>query len=166
MLEKADQESCSMQLQSTITRPKCGHWSVETMPIDACQCFYDCKGCGERLKPNAGDCCVSAHTDRCAVRRSKQEMVVRAIDTSVPSTQTVALDKGQEEKVVDRFKADRDDQFRNFSDAARALKKRSRRSSPSTSSHTQNLKKRTRISGSSKAGSIHHSRSRRMAARC
>jgi len=28
------------------------------MPIDACQFFYDCKGCGERLKPNAGDCCV------------------------------------------------------------------------------------------------------------
>jgi len=28
------------------------------MPTDACQFFYDCKGCGERLKPLAGDCCV------------------------------------------------------------------------------------------------------------
>ena len=28
------------------------------MPTDACQFFYDCKGCGERLKPNPGDCCV------------------------------------------------------------------------------------------------------------
>jgi len=28
------------------------------MPTDACQFFYDCKGCGERLKPLLGDCCV------------------------------------------------------------------------------------------------------------
>jgi hypothetical protein len=28
------------------------------MPTDACRFFYDCKGCGERLKPKAGDCCV------------------------------------------------------------------------------------------------------------
>jgi hypothetical protein len=28
------------------------------MPTDACQFFYLCKGCGERLKPLAGDCCV------------------------------------------------------------------------------------------------------------
>ena len=28
------------------------------MPTDACQIVYDCKGCGERLKPLPGDCCV------------------------------------------------------------------------------------------------------------
>jgi hypothetical protein len=28
------------------------------MPTDACQFFYDCKGCGAVLKPKAGDCCV------------------------------------------------------------------------------------------------------------
>ena len=28
------------------------------MPTDACQFFYDCKGCGARLKPKPGDCCV------------------------------------------------------------------------------------------------------------
>jgi hypothetical protein len=28
------------------------------MPTDACQYFYDCKGCGVVLKPKAGDCCV------------------------------------------------------------------------------------------------------------
>src|SRR6266852_1452367 len=44
-----------MQLKSTLTCPKCGHQSVETMPTNACQFFYDCKGCGERLKPRAGD---------------------------------------------------------------------------------------------------------------
>jgi hypothetical protein len=47
-----------VQLQSTLTCPKCGYQAVETMPTDACQFFYDCKGCGERLKPLAGDCCV------------------------------------------------------------------------------------------------------------
>jgi hypothetical protein len=47
-----------MQLESTLTCPSCGHQSVETMPTDACQFFYDCKGCGTRLKPLAGDCCV------------------------------------------------------------------------------------------------------------
>jgi rRNA maturation endonuclease Nob1 len=28
------------------------------MPTDACQWFYDCKGCGALLKPKPGDCCV------------------------------------------------------------------------------------------------------------
>jgi transcription elongation factor Elf1 len=40
--------------QSTITCPKCGHQTVEQMPTDACRFFYDCKGCGERLKPRPG----------------------------------------------------------------------------------------------------------------
>src|SRR5437763_16630526 len=48
----------SMQLVSTLTCPECGHQSAEPMPTDACQFFYDCKGCGIRLKPRQGDCCV------------------------------------------------------------------------------------------------------------
>src|SRR5271169_5626253 len=40
-----------MILESTITCPRCGQLATETMPTDACQFFYDCKGCGERLKP-------------------------------------------------------------------------------------------------------------------
>jgi hypothetical protein len=28
------------------------------MPVNACQFFYDCRGCGVRLKPLPGDCCV------------------------------------------------------------------------------------------------------------
>ncbi len=28
------------------------------MPTDACQFFYECKGCGVLLKPLPGDCCV------------------------------------------------------------------------------------------------------------
>jgi len=47
-----------MQLVSTLTCPACGFAATETMPTDACQFFYDCRGCGTRLKPLAGDCCV------------------------------------------------------------------------------------------------------------
>ena len=47
-----------MQLESTLTCPHCGHQAIEQMPTDACQFFYDCKGCGERMKPKPGDCCV------------------------------------------------------------------------------------------------------------
>ena len=43
---------------SVITCPKCGHRERERMPTKACQFYYDCKGCGELLRPEAGDCCV------------------------------------------------------------------------------------------------------------
>ena len=48
----------NITLESTITCPKCGHSQIEKMPIDACQWFYECKGCGVILKPKEGDCCV------------------------------------------------------------------------------------------------------------
>jgi hypothetical protein len=48
----------SMQLESTITCPHCQHQTVEQMPTNACQFFYICRGCGQKLKPLAGDCCV------------------------------------------------------------------------------------------------------------
>ncbi|MGK9168222.1 hypothetical protein KXR53_18070 [Inquilinus limosus] len=47
-----------IRLTSTITCPLCGHRADETMPTDACQFFYDCKGCGALLRPKPGDCCV------------------------------------------------------------------------------------------------------------
>jgi hypothetical protein len=28
------------------------------MSTDACQFFYECTGCGTKLKPKSGDCCV------------------------------------------------------------------------------------------------------------
>lgn len=43
---------------SVITCPRCGHAERERMPTNACQFYYDCKGCGEMLRPEAGDCCV------------------------------------------------------------------------------------------------------------
>ena len=48
----------AMQMESTLTCPKCAFKATETMPLDACQFFYVCKGCGEKLKPQPGDCCV------------------------------------------------------------------------------------------------------------
>ena len=47
-----------MILNSTISCPECGHKELEKMPIDACQWFYECKGCSGLLKPKKGDCCV------------------------------------------------------------------------------------------------------------
>lgn len=47
-----------MQFVSTLTCPSCGHRSIETMPTDACQFYYECKACGAMLRPKAGDCCV------------------------------------------------------------------------------------------------------------
>ena len=45
-------------LQSSITCPKCGYQSEETMPTNACLFFYDCPACHVRLKPLEGHCCV------------------------------------------------------------------------------------------------------------
>jgi hypothetical protein len=44
--------------QSTITCPHCGVAKLETMPTEACRIFYKCTGCGVKLRPKAGDCCV------------------------------------------------------------------------------------------------------------
>ena len=45
-------------LESTITCPECAYEAFEVMPTDACQWYYQCKGCGLLLKPEKGDCCV------------------------------------------------------------------------------------------------------------
>lgn len=45
-------------LESLLTCPACGREELETMPTNACQYFYECKGCGALLRPEAGDCCV------------------------------------------------------------------------------------------------------------
>ncbi len=51
-------QKTDIELISVLTCPDCGHAEKETMPTNACQWFYDCKGCGILLKPKAGDCCV------------------------------------------------------------------------------------------------------------
>lgn len=47
-----------IETRSTLTCPSCGHSAQEIMPTDACQYFYDCRGCDAVLKPKPGDCCV------------------------------------------------------------------------------------------------------------
>ena len=47
-----------IELRSTIICPECGVSATEEMPINACQFFYICGGCGVKLRPSAGDCCV------------------------------------------------------------------------------------------------------------
>lgn len=48
----------TVQLESTITCPVCGHAKSETMTTDACQWFYECGNCKAILRPKHGDCCV------------------------------------------------------------------------------------------------------------
>ena len=47
-----------IMLESVLTCPHCGKQSREVMPTDACLFFWDCPGCGARLKPKPGHCCV------------------------------------------------------------------------------------------------------------
>ena len=64
-----------MELRSILTCPHCGHQETETMPTDACQYFYDCKGCGVVLRPVGGDCCVfcSFGSARCPPMQEARE---------------------------------------------------------------------------------------------
>lgn len=48
----------SIVLESMLTCPQCGNVAHETMPVDACQFFYECEACKTLLKPRSGDCCV------------------------------------------------------------------------------------------------------------
>lgn len=58
---------------STITCPMCNHRKVEVMPTDACLFFYECTGCGTRLKPKRGDCCVfcSYGSEQCPPKQTE-----------------------------------------------------------------------------------------------
>ncbi|MDH3577809.1 MAG: hypothetical protein OEO71_08330 [Gammaproteobacteria bacterium] len=51
-------EADSYKTHSTLTCPECGHSAHEVMPVNACEFFYECKGCGTLLRPKPGDCCV------------------------------------------------------------------------------------------------------------
>jgi hypothetical protein len=48
--------SAAIEVFSTLTCPKCGHSEKEEMPRNACQYYYDCKRCGELLRPLDEDC--------------------------------------------------------------------------------------------------------------
>ena len=48
----------AVERHSVITCPVCAYRAPEAMPTDACTFFHECTGCGERLRPLPGDCCV------------------------------------------------------------------------------------------------------------
>ena len=47
-----------IQYVSVLTCPHCGFKQEDRMPTDACQFFWECPSCHQRLKPKPGDCCV------------------------------------------------------------------------------------------------------------
>lgn len=47
-----------IELNATITCPRCKTSATETMPTDQCRFFYECRNCHAVLRPKAGDCCV------------------------------------------------------------------------------------------------------------
>lgn len=48
----------NIKIKSTVKCPVCSHEREESMPLDACQFFYECERCKTILKPKEGDCCV------------------------------------------------------------------------------------------------------------
>lgn len=53
--------------QAWITCPVCGCRNLEELSADRCLYSYDCSGCGARLQPREGDCCIfcSYGSQRC-----------------------------------------------------------------------------------------------------
>lgn len=47
-----------IELMSETTYIECECSKMEKIPINTCQWFYECTGCGVLLKPLEGDCCV------------------------------------------------------------------------------------------------------------
>ncbi|MDJ1159516.1 GDCCVxC domain-containing (seleno)protein [Chelatococcus sp. SYSU_G07232] len=77
-----------MRRLSTLTCPACGHRATEAMPAEACLFFHVCRGCGTRLRPKPGDCCVFCSCgDSCG-------------DTPCPSVQALADDAAGHEAPV------------------------------------------------------------------
>jgi len=76
------EEAMTVELFSTVTCPECGHVATETMPENACVCFYECRGCGALLKPLAGDCCVFCSYGTVPCPPIQEER----LDSSAPAT--------------------------------------------------------------------------------
>jgi hypothetical protein len=53
-----NREIAMIVTESVIACPNCGARKAESMPLDACQYFYECTSCSTLLRPKPGDCCV------------------------------------------------------------------------------------------------------------
>src|ERR1039458_6713424 len=62
--------------RSCMTCPVCGGATLERMRAAPSQFFYDCTGCGARLKPKPGDCCVFVRTARSPVHPSRRNVLL------------------------------------------------------------------------------------------
>lgn len=51
-------ETATIILESMLTCPRCGHATLEEMPLDSCRFFHECIACRTLMRPLAGDCCV------------------------------------------------------------------------------------------------------------
>ena len=74
-----------MILECVITCPQCGTAKLETMPTDACQFFYMCTGCGTKLRPKSGDCCVFCSYGSVACPLMQAERATSCCTTLPPS---------------------------------------------------------------------------------
>lgn len=63
----------SIELMSVVTCPMCRQETAAQMPLDACQFFWVCPACRERVRPLEGDCCVfcSYGTVNCPSRQEQ-----------------------------------------------------------------------------------------------
>ena len=69
------QHAPTVVLQSTLTCPRCGATSVETMPTDACVVLHPCRACGAVLRP-----LVASQSVRLAGSRSGQPREVYIVN--------------------------------------------------------------------------------------
>lgn len=64
--------------RSLITCPHCDTAKLERMPTDACQFFYNCTGCGTRLKPSPETVASFARMAPSPVHPSRRNVIVAA----------------------------------------------------------------------------------------
>lgn len=64
----------NIKMYATLTCPKCNTIQTAKMPTNACQYFYVCQKCGERIKAKKGACCVfcSYADTKCPPKQKEQ----------------------------------------------------------------------------------------------
>lgn len=73
MSESAPRAAAPIDARSVLTCPNCGRSDELEMPTDSCLFFHECAGCGARLRPLPGDCCVfcSYGSARCPPKQAE-----------------------------------------------------------------------------------------------
>jgi hypothetical protein len=88
-------------LSAVLTCPECYVATVETIPADSCQFFYECPSCHAVLRPKPGDCCVfCSYADRQCPSRDRRRMPLKKTDTTPPKD----VPADNPEGTMDRFR--------------------------------------------------------------